>query len=112
MHTSCVERTVISLQVMSACTIDGAAKSCAVAGCGVCKVNSCTHTAPKRICVNVVCAHTQGLQIRGNSRYANIDKWFEALEKRPSYMATKSDFYTHVTDIPPQVPHRLQCPQQ
>jgi hypothetical protein len=47
-------------------------------------------------------ASLQGLQIRGNPRYVHINKWFEALERRPSYMATKSDFYTHVTDIPPQ----------
>ncbi|KAG5190153.1 putative glutathione S-transferase [Tribonema minus] len=48
------------------------------------------------------CAYWKGFQIRGNPRYANINAWFEALELRPSYMATKSDFYTHVTDIPPQ----------
>ncbi|CAM9731997.1 unnamed protein product [Phaeothamnion confervicola] len=44
----------------------------------------------------------RGLRIRGNSRWPNIDRWFDALELRPSYMASKSDFYTHVRDIPPQ----------
>jgi hypothetical protein len=28
--------------------------------------------------------------------------WFEEFEKRQSYLATKGDYYTHVTDIPPQ----------
>eukprot|EP00931_Biecheleriopsis_adriatica_P088385 TRINITY_DN62719_c0_g1_i1.p1 TRINITY_DN62719_c0_g1~~TRINITY_DN62719_c0_g1_i1.p1 ORF type:complete len:486 (-),score=83.49 TRINITY_DN62719_c0_g1_i1:31-1404(-) len=34
--------------------------------------------------------------------YPNIDKWLAAFEKRQCYMATKSDWYTHVKDIPPQ----------
>jgi len=44
----------------------------------------------------------KGHAIRGNGMYPNIEKWFEAFEKRPSYLATKSDWYTHVKDIPPQ----------
>ncbi|CAN0020194.1 unnamed protein product [Scytosiphon promiscuus] len=47
-------------------------------------------------------AYWKGLQIRGNERWPSINRWFEALEMRPSYMAGKSDFYTHVKDIPPQ----------
>lgn len=35
-------------------------------------------------------------------RWPHINRWFEALEMRETYMATKSDFYTHVKDIPPQ----------
>ncbi|CAM9197623.1 unnamed protein product [Hapterophycus canaliculatus] len=47
-------------------------------------------------------AYWKGLQLRGNKRWPSINRWFEALEMRPSYMAGKSDFYTHVKDIPPQ----------
>lgn len=31
-----------------------------------------------------------------------INAWLEAFEKRESYLAFKSDYYTHVMDIPPQ----------
>lgn len=41
-------------------------------------------------------AYWKGLHIRGNERWPSINRWFEALEMRPSYMAGKSDFYTHV----------------
>lgn len=41
-------------------------------------------------------AYWKGLQLRGNERWPSINRWFEALEMRPSYMAGKSDFYTHV----------------
>lgn len=34
--------------------------------------------------------------------YPHIDRWLSAFEQRQSYMATKSDWYTHVKDIPPQ----------
>ncbi|CAN0217644.1 unnamed protein product [Ectocarpus sp. 12 AP-2014] len=47
-------------------------------------------------------AYWKGLQLRGNERWPAINRWFEALEMRPAYMAGKSDFYTHVKDIPPQ----------
>jgi hypothetical protein len=30
-------------------------------------------------------------------------RWFEAMEQKPSYLGTKSDFYTHVHDLPPQL---------
>uniref|UniRef100_A0A7S4DCY0 GST C-terminal domain-containing protein n=1 Tax=Heterosigma akashiwo TaxID=2829 RepID=A0A7S4DCY0_HETAK len=43
----------------------------------------------------------KGFQIR-NAGYSNVDRWLEAFEQRPAYMATKSDYYTHVMDIPPQ----------
>lgn len=41
-------------------------------------------------------AYWKGLQLRGNPRWPAINRWFEALELRPTYLATKSDFYTHV----------------
>lgn len=34
-------------------------------------------------------------RIRGSGRYPAIDRWFEALETRPTYLGQKSDFYTH-----------------
>jgi len=30
-------------------------------------------------------------------------RWFESMEQKPSYLGTKSDFYTHVHDLPPQL---------
>ena len=32
-----------------------------------------------------------------------IDRWFAALEQRPTYLGTQSDFHTHVHDLPPQM---------
>jgi len=43
----------------------------------------------------------KGIKMRGAGR-TNLDRWLEAFEGRESYRATKSDFYTHVMDIPPQ----------
>ena len=36
-------------------------------------------------------------------RWPAIERWFEALEKRSSYLGTRSDHYTHVHDLPPQL---------
>jgi glutathione S-transferase len=33
----------------------------------------------------------------GSKRWPHIDAWFDAFECMPSYMATKSDYYTHVS---------------
>jgi glutathione S-transferase len=44
----------------------------------------------------------KGLRIRNSGEFPNIDRWLDAFELRPSYQATKSDYYTHVRDIPPQ----------
>ena len=42
-------------------------------------------------------------RIRGDrDKYPLVNAWFDALEERDTYMATQSDFYTHVKDIPPQ----------
>merc|ERR1712151_388953 len=35
--------------------------------------------------------------------YPNINKWFDAMETLESYLVTKSDYYTHVWDLPPQL---------
>ena len=60
----------------------------------------------------------KGLQIRNSGQFPNIDAWLAAFEERPAYLATKSDYYTHVMDIPPQYgarpplshTHVLACP--
>jgi len=44
----------------------------------------------------------KGLQLRGTGDFPNLDTWLAAFEERPSYLATKSDYYTHCQDIPPQ----------
>ena len=44
----------------------------------------------------------RGDVVRGSGKYPNVDAWFEAFERRPSYRASRSDWYTHVNDIPPQ----------
>ena len=43
----------------------------------------------------------KGLKIRGPT-LPNLDAWLSAFEERPAYLATKSDYYTHCMDIPPQ----------
>eukprot|EP00227_Mantoniella_beaufortii_P020391 CAMPEP_0197583964 /NCGR_PEP_ID=MMETSP1326-20131121/6712_1 /TAXON_ID=1155430 /ORGANISM="Genus nov. species nov., Strain RCC2288" /LENGTH=445 /DNA_ID=CAMNT_0043148253 /DNA_START=212 /DNA_END=1549 /DNA_ORIENTATION=- len=52
--------------------------------------------------MNASCLYWKGMQLRGTERWANIERWFLAFEQRPSYHATKSDYYTHIMDIPPQ----------
>ncbi|MEO1466318.1 MAG: glutathione S-transferase C-terminal domain-containing protein, partial [Cyanobacteria bacterium J06633_1] len=34
---------------------------------------------------------------------AGLAAWFEAMETRPTYRGTQSDFHTHVHDLPPQM---------
>lgn len=52
--------------------------------------------------MNASCLYWKGMQLRGTERWANIERWFAAFEERPSYHACKSDYYTHIMDIPPQ----------
>jgi glutathione S-transferase len=47
-------------------------------------------------------AYWSGIRIRGSGRWKAIERWVDAFEAMPSYMATKSDYYTHIQDIPPQ----------
>jgi glutathione S-transferase len=54
----------------------------------------------ERMCASV--PYWCGLKLRGNGRWPAIEAWMDAFEQLPSYMATKSDYYTHVKDIPPQ----------
>eukprot|EP01031_Cornospumella_fuschlensis_P044347 gene44347-54230_t len=54
----------------------------------------------ERMCASL--AYWSNLRIRNNPRWLNIERWLQAFEQLPSYQATKSDYYTHVMDIPPQ----------
>jgi glutathione S-transferase len=48
-------------------------------------------------------AFWKGLDLRDPKWKLNgLNRWLEAFEKRESYLAFKSDYYTHVKDIPPQ----------
>eukprot|EP00472_Partenskyella_glossopodia_P010311 CAMPEP_0197516624 /NCGR_PEP_ID=MMETSP1318-20131121/1501_1 /TAXON_ID=552666 /ORGANISM="Partenskyella glossopodia, Strain RCC365" /LENGTH=548 /DNA_ID=CAMNT_0043065497 /DNA_START=281 /DNA_END=1927 /DNA_ORIENTATION=+ len=43
----------------------------------------------------------KGMRIR-DREWENLERWLCAFDERESYQATKSDFYTHVMNIPPQ----------
>ncbi|KOO32848.1 glutathione s-transferase [Chrysochromulina tobinii] len=45
----------------------------------------------------------KGLRVRANDAFPNLERWFRAMEARPSYRHIQSDFYTHVHDLPPQI---------
>ena len=46
-------------------------------------------------------AYYKGYLLR--RQHPAIDRWFQALEERPAYLATQSDFHTHAHDLPPQM---------
>jgi glutathione S-transferase len=51
------------------------------------------------------CARWKGLNLRDkNTKYQlqGIQRWLEAFDRRPAYLAFKSDYFTNVMDIPPQ----------
>jgi glutathione S-transferase len=49
------------------------------------------------------CAYWKGLNLRDPKwNLTGLVRWIEAFEKREAYLAFKSDYYTHVKDIPPQ----------
>ncbi|CEL94417.1 unnamed protein product [Vitrella brassicaformis CCMP3155] len=45
----------------------------------------------------------KGLVVRGEGRWPNVERWFDAMESRPTFKYIKSDYYTHCQDLPPQV---------
>ena len=50
-------------------------------------------------------AFWKGLDLRSDDmrkRFPGLNAWLEAFEKRECYLAFKSDYFTHVMDIPPQ----------
>ncbi len=49
------------------------------------------------------CAYWKGLNLRDPKwNLKGLNAWIDAFEKREPYLAFKSDYYTHVMDIPPQ----------
>lgn len=52
----------------------------------------------ERMCASA--AYWKGYDIR--AQHPKIDQWFRALEELPSFQASRSDYYTHVMNIPPQ----------
>ncbi|MCP9778195.1 MULTISPECIES: glutathione S-transferase family protein [unclassified Cyanobium] len=46
-------------------------------------------------------AYYKGFLLR--SEHPAIGRWFEALEQRPTYLGTQSDFHTHAHDLSPQM---------
>lgn len=61
----------------------------------------------ERMCASLL--FFKGFKIRvppGSNEKTNfpaINRWFDALEEKPSYQLTKSDYYTHCWDLPPQL---------
>jgi len=51
--------------------------------------------------MNASLAYYKGHLLR--RRHPAIDRWFAALEQRPSYLGSQSDFHTHAHDLPPQM---------
>lgn len=51
------------------------------------------------------CAYWKGMDLRSPQQYPQLQalqEWMNALEKADYYLAFKSDYYTHIKDIPPQ----------
>ena len=51
--------------------------------------------------MNASLTYYKGFVLR--AEHPRIDAWFGALEQRPTYRGTQSDFHTHVHDLPPQM---------
>ncbi len=51
--------------------------------------------------MNASLAYYKGYLLRQN--HPAIDRWFRALEQRPTYLGCQSDFHTHAHDLPPQM---------
>lgn len=54
----------------------------------------------ERIAASIL--YYKGLRIRGG-RWPRVEAWFCEMESRESYMASRSDYHTHVHDLPPQI---------
>ena len=51
------------------------------------------------------CAYWKGVNLRDDemrSKFRGLNKWLDAFDKRECFLAFKSDYYTHIKDIPPQ----------
>jgi glutathione S-transferase len=51
--------------------------------------------------MNASLAYYKGYLLR--EHHPAIDRWFQALEQRATYLGTQSDFHTHAHDLPPQM---------
>ncbi len=51
--------------------------------------------------MNASLAYYKGYLLR--QEHPAIDRWFRALEQRPTYLGSQSDFHTHAHDLPPQM---------
>jgi len=47
--------------------------------------------------------HDPATRAGGDTSYPALNAWFDAMETLPSYRVTKSDYYTHCWDLPPQL---------
>jgi glutathione S-transferase len=50
--------------------------------------------------MNASLFYYKGYSLRANPGFS---AWFDAMESRPTYRGTQSDFHTHVHDLPPQM---------
>ncbi|CAD7972349.1 unnamed protein product [Amoebophrya sp. A25] len=53
----------------------------------------------ERMCASLF--YYKGFDLR--REHSGIDRWFASMESLPVYRGTKSDFHTHVHDLPPQL---------
>eukprot|EP00891_Asterochloris_glomerata_P004643 jgi/Astpho2/4643/e_gw1.00067.117.1_t len=63
----------------------------------------------ERIAASIL--YYKGLKVRGSGQFPHVDRWFEAMEQRPAFLGIKSDYYTHVHDLPPQLGGCVSVPQ-
>jgi len=51
------------------------------------------------------CAYWKGLNLRDDEmrkKFPGLNNWLDSFDKRECFLAYKSDYYTHIKDIPPQ----------
>ena len=53
--------------------------------------------------MNASLYYYKGYVLRDPAQRPRISAWFDAMETRPTYLGTQSDFHTHVHDLPPQM---------
>ena len=53
--------------------------------------------------MNASLFYYKGFLLRNKDEFPHLANWFAALETRPVYLGTQSDFHTHVHDLPPQM---------
>lgn len=45
----------------------------------------------------------KGFDLKDRRARPHVARWFDALEARPTYLGTQSDYHTHAHDLPPQM---------